>query len=68
MSWLPWVGRYLEMERVYVSALQAVNVHPYVEVGYGFTTRLFSIGAFMSSGQGNRTFGVKFGFELFRNW
>ena len=68
LSWLPWVGRYLEMERVYVSALQAVNVHPYVEVGYGFTTRLFSIGAFMSSGQGNRTFGVKFGFELFRNW
>lgn len=68
LSWLPIVGRYMEMERIYVSALQAVSVHPYVEVGYGFTTRLFSVGAFMSSGQGNRTFGVKFGFELFRNW
>lgn len=68
LSWMPWLGRYMEMERIYVSALQTTTVHPYVELGYGFTTRLFSMGAFMSSGQGNRTFGIKFGLELFRNW
>lgn len=68
LSWLPWGGRFLEMERLYVSALDVRSIHPYVELGYGFTTRLFSCGLFVSSGQGNRTFGCKFGFELFRHW
>jgi hypothetical protein len=56
------------MERIYVSALDAKGVHPYVEVGYDFTTRIMSVGTFFSNGRGNRTFGVKFGFELFRHW
>lgn len=68
LSWLPLVGHYMEMERIYVSALDVRNVHPYVELGYGFTTRVFSMGFFVSSGQGNRTVGCKFGFELFRHW
>lgn len=68
LSWMPILGHYMEMERIYVSALDVRNIHPYVEVGYGFTTRLFSMGFFMSSGQGNRTVGCKFGFELFRHW
>ncbi len=68
MSWLPWVGHYMEMERIYISTLDVTAIHPYVELGYGFTTRLFSMGAFVSTGQGNRVVGVKFGFELFRHW
>jgi len=69
VSWLPLVGHYIEMERIYVSALSVKSLHPYLECGYGFTTRLFSIGAFVS----NRNwkfdgFGLKFGFELFRHW
>lgn len=68
LSWLPWLGHYMEMERIYVSALEARHVHPYLEVGYGFTTRLLSIGIFASNGRGNRSFGCKFGFELFRHW
>lgn len=68
LSWLPWVGHYMEMERIYISALEVRKIHPYVELGYGFTTRLFSMGLFVSSGQGNRSVGCKFGFELFRNW
>lgn len=68
LSWLPWVGRYMEMERIYVSALQTANVHPYVELGYGFTTRLFSMGIFVDSGQRSKAVGLKFGLELFRNW
>lgn len=67
-SWLPLVGHYMEMERVYVSWLDAHHIHPYFEVGYGFTTRLLSAGLFVSNGKGNRSIGCKFGFELFRNW
>lgn len=68
LSWLPFVGHYMEMERIYVSALEARTTHPYIELGYGFTTRLMSMGFFVSSGQGNRSVGCKFGFELFRHW
>lgn len=68
LSWMPYVGHYMEMERVYVSALTTQTAHPYLEVGYGFTTRLVSVGLFASNGKGNRTIGCKFGFELFRNW
>ncbi len=68
LSWLPKIGHYVEMERVYVSTLDVRHVHPYVEAGYGFTCRLMSMGLFFSNGRGNRTFGVTFGFELFRKW
>lgn len=68
LSWLPWLGHYMEMERIYCSVLDVRNVHPYVELGYGFTTRLISCGFFVSNGHGNRSFGFKFGFELFRHW
>lgn len=68
LSWLPLIGHYMEMERIYVSALDVNNVHPYIELGYGFTTRWFSTGFFVSNGHGNRTIGCKFGFELFRHW
>lgn len=68
LSWIPLAGHYVEMERIYVSALDAKGVHPYIEVGYDFTTRIMSVGTFFSNGRGNRTFGVKFGFELFRHW
>ena len=68
LSWLPIVGKFMEMERIYVSALDVESTHPYIELGYGFTTRAFSAGIFGSNGHGNRTFGVKFGFELFSKW
>lgn len=68
LSWLPLVGHYMEMERIYVSALEARNAHPYIELGYGFTTRAVSVGLFASNGKGNRSVGCKFGFELFRHW
>lgn len=68
LSWIPKLGHFMEMERIYLSVLDVKNIHPYVEVGYGFTTRLFSCGMFVSNGKGNRVFGCKFGFELFRHW
>ena len=68
LSWLPLVGHYMETERVYLSALDVRNAHPYLEFGYGFTSRLISVGFFVSNGKNNRTIGCKFGFELFRHW
>ncbi len=68
LSRLPWIGHYMEIERIYGSVLYAENLHPYLEIGYGFTNRLFSCGLFVSNGKGNRTIGCKVGFELFRHW
>ncbi len=68
-SWIPFVGRYIEMERLYISALFVRRLHPYIECGYGFTTRLLSMGFFVANKNGKFDgFGCKFGFELFRRW
>ncbi|MBF1080398.1 MAG: hypothetical protein HXL36_08565, partial [Prevotellaceae bacterium] len=68
LSWLPLVGHYMETERIYFSALDVRNAHPYLELGYGFTSRVVSVGFFVSNGKNNRSVGCKFGFELFRHW
>lgn len=69
LSWVPWFGKYMEMERIHVSTLDVKNIHPYIEAGYGFTTRLFSFGFFASFKQWKYdAVGVKWGFELFRKW
>lgn len=68
-AWLPLVGRFLERERIYVNTLLVKHLHPYTEWGYGFTTRLVSLGFFAAFQ--NRKFdgvGCKFSFELFRDW
>ena len=68
-SWLPLVGHYIEKERFYLSALSIDNTRPYSELGYGFTTRLVSIGLFASFLNAEfQEFGCKFTFELFRRW
>lgn len=68
-AWLPWVGRFIENERYYVNALMVRHLHPYTEWGYGFKTRVASVGIFASF-QNTKFQGVgcKFGFELFREW
>ena len=69
LSYLPLVGRYLEVERVYLSALSIQHTRPYIELGYGFTTRYFSTGIFTSLLGGKiQKFGCKFTVELFRRW
>jgi hypothetical protein len=68
-SWLPLVGHYLEKERFYASALSIDHTRPYFELGYGFTTRLFSVGLFTSMLREHfHEFECKFTFELFRRW
>lgn len=68
-SWIPFIGRYIEMERLYVSGLSVRRLHPYIECGYGFTTRWLSMGFFVANKNGKFDgFGCKFGIELFRRW
>lgn len=69
IAWLPQIGRFVEAERLYVSALAVNQLHPYTEWGYGITTRLMSLGVFAAFK--NTEFdgiGFRFGFELFRHW
>lgn len=69
LSRLPFVGRYVEMERVYASALVVDGIHPYTETGYGFTNRIFSFGVFVATRNAKYDgIGCRIGLELFRDW
>ena len=69
LSWLPIVGKVIEKERIYMSALAVRNYFPYVECGYGFTNNIFSMGIFTGfSSKHFEGFGFKFGLELFEKW
>jgi hypothetical protein len=68
-TWLPYVGKYIEKERFYLSTVLLEKTRPYYELGYGFTNRYISVGAFASFR--NTHFdhiGVEIEFELFRRW
>jgi len=68
-SWFPLVGRFIEKERFYLNNLGIDNTRTYTELGYGFTTRLFSIGVFTSLLNSDfQGVEAKFTFELFRRW
>ena len=69
LAWIPKVGQIIEKERIYMSALTVRKLYPYIEFGYGFTNRIFSMGIFTGfSNHHYEGIGVKFGFELFENW
>ena len=69
LSWLPIAGRLIERERIYINALSVKRLNPYIEYGYGFSTRALSLGWFVA--QRNWRFdgmGVRVNMELFRHW
>lgn len=69
LSRMPWVGRLVERERIYLGVLAVRNYFPYIECGYGVTNRLCSVATFFAfSSHGYEGFGVRFGFELFSDW
>jgi hypothetical protein len=69
LSFVPIIGKQIEVERFYLNLLSIQHTRMYSELGYGFSTRFFSLGAF-----GNflntkfQKFEIKFTFELFRKW
>ena len=69
LSRIPYIGKMMEIERIYINILSAEHLHPYIECGYGFTNRFFTAGIFTAIS--NKKFegvGFRFGFELFRDW
>jgi hypothetical protein len=68
-TWLPYVGKYIEKERFYLSTVLLEKTRPYYELGYGFTNRYISVGAFASFRNTHfDSIGVEIEFELFRRW
>lgn len=68
-SYLPFVGRFIEAERLYINTLFVKHLTPYTEIGYGFSSRFLSIGLFAAFK--NADFygvGCKFDLEIFRHW
>ena len=58
--------RYVQNERLYISALSMPHLQPYLEVGYGIGTHVFDVGVFVSSENWKFSgIGCKFTFELF---
>lgn len=69
LSRIPYIGKFMEIERIYINTLFVDHLHPYVEYGYGFTNRFFSMGIFLATKNTEFDgFGCRFGFELFRDW
>lgn len=68
-TWIPYLGKYIEKERLYVSSVLMEHSRPYFEIGYGFTNRYLSAAAFASfRNTSYQAIGFKFEFELFRRW
>lgn len=66
---LPYVGKFIEKERLYVSSVIVEHHKPYFEVGYSFTNRYISAGVFTNIEDYRLgSFGFKLGFELFNRW
>ena len=69
LSHLPLIGRYIESERLYASALSIQHTRPYFEVGYGLSNRLCSVGLFGSFlGSEFQDLECKITVEIFRRW
>ena len=68
-TWIPYLGKYIEKERFYISGVLLERSRPYFEIGYGFTNRYISVGAFASFRNAHfDSFDMKFDFELFKRW
>ncbi len=69
LTWVPLIGHFVEMERLYFSGLSIERRKPYFELGYGFSTRYLSTGFFASFlGTKHKEIGCKLTIELFRRW
>lgn len=68
-TWIPYLGKYIEKERFYISSVIVDHTRPYMELGYGFTNRYISVGLFASFLNTQfQKFGISFDFELFKRW
>ena len=65
----PLIGRYIETERLYLSALSIENTRPYFELGYGFSNRYISAAVFANFLNFNvQRVDFKVTVQIFRRW
>lgn len=69
LAWIPYIGRFVERENIYLNTILLQDRKLYSELGYAFTTRYLSFGLFTSFwGTNIEEVGAKFTFQLFRRW
>ncbi len=66
-SRIKYLSTYIQKERVYCNLLSVQRLTPYVELGYGLSTHIFDVGAFVGLGRGQQNFGCKFVLRLFED-
>jgi hypothetical protein len=66
---IPFFNRIIETERIYVNFLLTDRIHPYIEYGYAFKNRFFSLGTYLSTREFKyESVGFRFSFEIFSRW
>ena len=69
LSHLPIFGRYIESERIYLSALSIDHTRPYFELGYGLSNRYLSAAVFTNFlGLNIQEVGFKVTIQIFNRW
>ena len=64
-SRIPWVSKFVEMERVYANLLSVNMMKCYTEWGYGISTNLLDVGLFTSiSAHQHIGWGMRFAFNF----
>ncbi len=66
-SRVKYLSTYIQKERLYCNLLSVQRLAPYVELGYGLSTHIFDVGAFVGLGRGQQEFGCKFILRLFED-
>jgi len=68
-TWIPYLGKFIEKERIYFNSVLLERSRPYYEIGYGFTNRYISVAGFASFKNTHfENVGFRFDFEIFRRW
>lgn len=62
------LSRAIKKERIYCNLLSVQSLNPYGEVGYGLSTHVVDVGAFLGMAKNQVNFGFKFALRLFEEW
>ena len=62
------LSRAIKKERIYCNLLSVQSLKPYGEVGYGLSTHVVDVGAFLGMAKNQVNFGFKFALRLFEEW
>lgn len=68
VSRIKYLSRAIKKERIYCNLLSVQSLVPYGEVGYGLSTHVVDVGAFLGMAKNQVNFGFKFSLRLFEEW